>query len=654
MASGVNVKMGVSGVAQFKTNMNQAKQAVKTLDAQLALSEKQFKATGDSESYMTEKSELLKAKLEQQKSVLANAEDALKSMASNGIDKTSKAYQDMYRQMVSAKGEILDTEAALNGVADAGEEAGNGVDSMNTQLSHIGKGVDFQNVTAGISSITSGLENAAKKAINLGRKLFDAMIGAGEYADDLKTRASRYGLTTEELQRMDKTATLIDTDVDTIINAQKKLRKGIGSADKGVMGAYAELLGEGYDPRMRGWENAFWDAGEALMNFADEEQKEVYAQKLFGKSWNDLIPLFEAGREEYEKTNASWSVLSDEQIENLGKMDDEYQKLQQNIENLKMSILSEFAGPMASLMTTINEEVGKFTDWLQSDEGKATVDSVVGKVKEALEWIADPDNIQSVIGGLEAILGGWALLKVTGGALTVLKLINGITGLTSSAAGSAGAAAGASWGSSFATAAMKAAPFLAFLYTLLNPSGSAENDIDQIFGDDGELTTAGKEAMENGGLLVKNGQVAESNAPTLDLRMKTESWRDRYLNNLNNGKDFYDPLDQRPSYMRGMSPETTGQTSLGNPAGLRALEESADKMESAADDLSGQSESTRQSNSEMTAAAGQIKGLGGVIESAITSGMSGIKIYIDGQLAGNVLTPYINSGMAGIVAGLTR
>ena len=41
--SGVNVKMGVSGVQQFKQDMQQSKQAVKTVDAQLALSEKQFK-----------------------------------------------------------------------------------------------------------------------------------------------------------------------------------------------------------------------------------------------------------------------------------------------------------------------------------------------------------------------------------------------------------------------------------------------------------------------------------------------------------------------------------------------------------------------------------------------------------------------------------
>ena len=70
MASGATVKLGVEGISQFKTNMNQAKAAVKTLDAQLTLTEKQFKATGDSESYMTEKAELLKAKLEQQKTAI--------------------------------------------------------------------------------------------------------------------------------------------------------------------------------------------------------------------------------------------------------------------------------------------------------------------------------------------------------------------------------------------------------------------------------------------------------------------------------------------------------------------------------------------------------------------------------------------------------
>ena len=77
MAGGVNIKMGVTGVAKFKQDINTAKQQIKTMDAQLALSEKQFKQTGDAETYMQEKAELLKAKMEEQKIVLQQAENAL-------------------------------------------------------------------------------------------------------------------------------------------------------------------------------------------------------------------------------------------------------------------------------------------------------------------------------------------------------------------------------------------------------------------------------------------------------------------------------------------------------------------------------------------------------------------------------------------------
>ena len=80
MANGVNVKMGVSGVAQFKQSMKQAQQSVKTLDAELKLNEKQFKATGDAEAYLEQKAELLKKKLEEQKSAVSNAEKALDEM----------------------------------------------------------------------------------------------------------------------------------------------------------------------------------------------------------------------------------------------------------------------------------------------------------------------------------------------------------------------------------------------------------------------------------------------------------------------------------------------------------------------------------------------------------------------------------------------
>ena len=61
--AGVSVKMGVDA-SQFKQGIDQARSAVKTLDAELKLNEKQLKATGDAETYAANKSRLLNRQLD--------------------------------------------------------------------------------------------------------------------------------------------------------------------------------------------------------------------------------------------------------------------------------------------------------------------------------------------------------------------------------------------------------------------------------------------------------------------------------------------------------------------------------------------------------------------------------------------------------------
>ena len=137
MATGVNVKMGVSGVSEFKRHMKDVQNSAKTLDAALALNEKQFKATGDSETYMATKSELLNTKIEQQKSIISDAENALKAMTDNGVDKASKAYQDMQQQLLKAKGELVDAETAMANISGSADTASVNAGNMSRELQQI-------------------------------------------------------------------------------------------------------------------------------------------------------------------------------------------------------------------------------------------------------------------------------------------------------------------------------------------------------------------------------------------------------------------------------------------------------------------------------------------------------------------------------------
>ena len=148
MASGVNVKMGVTGVAQFKADINTAKQSLKTLDEQLTLTEKEYKATGDAEAYMQRKTEQLQAKLETQQRICNDAEKALEQMRSNGVDMSSKAFQEMLRTLTKAKGEMIDTQAELQNIGSSANEARDGAEKMNSELKNIGTGVSWDNVTS--------------------------------------------------------------------------------------------------------------------------------------------------------------------------------------------------------------------------------------------------------------------------------------------------------------------------------------------------------------------------------------------------------------------------------------------------------------------------------------------------------------------------
>lgn len=662
-ATGVNVKMGVSGVSQFKNGMNQAKQAAKTLDAQLALTEKEFKATGDAEAYMTKKTEELKAKLEAQKSVVENAQQALDAMAKNGVDKSSTAYQKLYQEMLKAKGEMLDTENALNGITDAGDAAADGVSEMNSQLANIGQGINYQNVTEGLGTITAGIGSAITKAWQLGEALVNATLGAGSWADELKTTSDQYEDTllafsggdsaTEALQRMRKTARLIDTDVDTILTAQDKLKKGREGQGKEFMGALAYL---GIDPDGMSDLDLFWKAGEAIQKLGKEEDKVSYAQQLFGKSWRELLPLFKAGRTEYEKTYDSWNVVEDDQIDSLGKMDDQYVKMTEAWETFKMEMLSAFSGPLTEGMTAITGLFEELNKYLDTPEGKAMLQqmgetisglikdlteidpeevvnglkSVIDGITNAFKWI--DKNHESVVTAMGAIVAGWAALKITGGALEVLKIINAVKGIgiTSSGAAAAGATAGTSWAGAFASAAMKAAPFLAFLYTLLNPSSTSDElGNNTMIDKEGNLTkeaeAAGWTKDENGEVVPKLWTEADdkareaSKAPTVDLDAPSKL--------LHASADWQ------------LGDDVTAEDAM-------ALVQAAQKMDEAASDLTGGTEAQRQSNSEMSEAASGMKGLPAETAEAVRQALNGAQVRIDGGL----LSSYIGEVFAQWVA----
>ena len=499
----VNVKMGVSGISQFKQGMKDAEASVKTLDAAMKANEKSFKQTGDAENHLAAQTNLLNQKLQQQKTIVKNAEQALKQMEANGVKTTSAAYQNMQRRMIEAQSSMLDTELEIQNLGSAAADASGKTDQLTTSLGGLNKKLSLDQVISGISAITGAMEKAGQKAVDLGKKIWENITDSARWADDTATQAMILNMDVEDYQRYKK---VFDTVGDITVAEWQKAKLKVQKAINTPTGEQTDILSilglntkewktvsgqSGPALVAKNFEDMFWEIGKTLREKVErgeltQDMADVYANALFGKGFAELNPMFELGQEGFTEALKEQEVTEAENVKKLASLNDQLIKLQGNFETLKDNMLAELAPALEGAAKALDGMLTSLLEYLRTPEGKQALEDmgkaieglfsditeidpqqvvkgfsdVFNSIVGGLQWLST--NSGTVIGALEAIVIGWGALKLTGGALEILKLINGIKGLsgTTAAASAAGTAAGAAWGGAFAAAVLAAAPWL--------------------------------------------------------------------------------------------------------------------------------------------------------------------------------------------------
>lgn len=525
----VNVKMGVD-IGGFTSGIKQGQQILKGLNAEMKASEAEFKATGNAEQKLNAQTKTLNSQLNVQKGIADQARQALKKMTDQGIDPADAAYQKLYVQMLNAEAGANEAQAALNALGGGAEKAADGADQLSNSLNGISKKISLEQVRSGIDSITSGLENAAKKAVQLGEEIWNAVMDKAKWADDTATMAQMYGIDLETFLQMQALVTNgLDTTVEAMLKSQKKLRKGVGDESQAVMETLQQLglaISSGKDETAHliteDQTELFWKAGQALMQMSDAFDKESAAQALFGRSWEELIPLFKEYKsaEEYKKALDDVDTASTESVEALAELNDKFGKLKGQFDALATDVMGALAPALTKAADALSGLLSNVLKYLETDAGKKMLadlgaavsglfddlknidpeqvvegfTGVFNTVVSSIQWISD--NWEGVVTALEGIVIGWGALKITGGILDIVKVVQGIAGLTGGAAATAGATAGAAWGGAFASAVAAVAPWLIGLYTLINPASTATDNIDTMFSN-GQVTEAGWDYWNN-------------------------------------------------------------------------------------------------------------------------------------------------------------
>lgn len=464
--SDVSVQMGVSGVSQFKSQMAQAQASVKNIDAALKLNEKQYKATGDAETYMQNKTTQLNSKLQAQQNAVKSAQAALQQMRDNGVDPLSVSYQKMETALLNAQSAVLDTQASINELGSESVEAAGQADQLVNTLSGLNKKISVDNVVKGITSITTGLEKAAKKAIELGNSIWDNITDGAKWADDVATQAMMLDMDVEDYQRYKRVFdTVGEMSVSAWMSAKRKVQQAINAPSNeqtnilSILGINTHEMRMGKEGLVQGaarpFEDVLWDIGETLIERVEsgkmtQDLADTYANAIFGKSFSEFKPLFHMGRTAFQEALENQTVVSKKAVEANADLNDSLKKLQDEFNNLEQEVLAGLAPALQKVADSLTGMLTKLIEYVQSPEGQEALERMGKAVEGIFSDITsiDPQDVvqgfadvfNGIIDGLQwldehgeglvtvmgVIVAGWAALKITGGALQILQMINGL------------------------------------------------------------------------------------------------------------------------------------------------------------------------------------------------------------------------------------
>ena len=497
----IKSRFKIEGEQQYRSAMSNAAAAIKVLNSEQKLAKAQFQNTGNAEKYAAQQADILKKKIEQQKTAVKAAEQALKQLADHGVSENSRQFQQWQVKLNSAKTSLAQMQSELKDVNSSMEETTSVADQTSTAIASIGTKVSFDAVITGINSVTSAIENAAKHALNFGKTIAENVLEGASWADNLLTNAMVYQIDQEKLQKMMQVEDFIQTPVEAIVKGQRRVKNviadmsgdtqellkdlGIGIREGGNVwqNNYSSTLA------MRDAEDIFWDLGEAILALDDAYKQEDYAQKVFGRNWSEMIPLFSAGREAYDEAMEKAEVVSDEDVKKLDELSTEFKNLQNQWENTQRTLEASLAPALTELGKIVSGLLEEFNKYLESEKGQEMLEKLGDAVKDLFSGLSeiDPDDVVSgvvkifeditktlewiknnrgaVVDAMKAIAGVWATGKVVSGASTILNMLNGFKGLTGAsaaeAARNAGATAGSSWISGFTNSVVSAAPMIA-------------------------------------------------------------------------------------------------------------------------------------------------------------------------------------------------
>ena len=396
MANDFGLRIGLEGEKEFKKAIAEINSSFKVLGSEMKLVSSQFDKNDSSVKSLTARNEVLNKEIEAQKQKIEVLRQALQN-ASESFGENDRRTQAWQIQLNNAEAalndmerEVESNEKAIDEMGDEMSDTGKDSDKLGGSVKDTGKKAEdakakfekFKSTLAAVGkACAAAIAAIGTAAVAAGKALWDMANKTAEYGDEIEKNSQKVGLSYESYQKWDYAMKVCGTEMSSCTNGLKTLTNTFDDAINGSASATEkfERLGLSMeDLQGLSREDLFATVVTALQGVEDETEKAALANDMFGKSGQELLPLFNLTEEELQglmdECEAYGMVMSDDAVNASAAFEDSLTKLKGTLTGLKNAI----AGEMLPALTMIMDG---FSDLIAGNDEAA---DKIGKGMEGL------------------------------------------------------------------------------------------------------------------------------------------------------------------------------------------------------------------------------------------------------------------------------
>ena len=345
-------------------------------------------------------------------------------------------YRAFQREVALAESQLKTFEQQAEDAKKDLDNLGNETDQTGDEFKELGRDAEQSSKQVGdgfnktainmasvmniVSQIGNVIQSAIQGAINLGKKIAGIINDYYDAVDEINTNSKKYGISTDTYQQWKYASEIIDVSAETMGAALGKLTKQVGKSPEKFeeLGISIRTASGEY----RDSEDIFYDAVDALGRIDDETEADILANDLFGKSFQELKPLIDAGtgslKELGQQAKDRGAIMTPEELETMQRAKDALD-----------GVRAQLAVALAPVIMALSPYIEQIATWIAEKLASPKVQELLSKVGEAMGTILEgiAKLIQDAIdsGELERFID-WLIEELPDIAQFILNIVGGI------------------------------------------------------------------------------------------------------------------------------------------------------------------------------------------------------------------------------------